>query len=149
MKRFVTCLSLFIGVAIVITCRTTKQSLITFTKMKHQFFTLIKQFEVENKLVQSNFPKNTSLALEHAENAARLLKDIFYFDEDNSDDNNFVDTYDSMSKDLNSTTSALIAANLADEILKQYGMAVGLNSTSASKLTSMSMTIQTLWLSTT
>lgn len=48
------------------------------------FFTLIKQFEVENELVQSNFPKNTSLALEHAENAARLLKDIFYFDEDNS-----------------------------------------------------------------
>lgn len=45
-----------------------------------------------------------------------------------------------MSKDLNSTTSALIAANLADEILKQYGMAIGLNSTSASKLTNMSMT---------
>ena len=52
--------------------------------MKHHFFALIKQFEVENELVQSNFPKYASLALEHAENTARLLKDIFYFDEDNS-----------------------------------------------------------------
>lgn len=105
------------------------------------FFTLIKQFEVENELVQSNFPKNTSLALEHAENAARLLKDIFYFDEDNSNDTDFRNTYDLMVKDLNGTTSALISANMADEVLKQYGLALGLNSTTIANLSNMSMSM--------
>ena len=108
------------------------------------FFTLIKQFEVENELVQSNFPKNASLALEHSENTARLLKDIFYFDEDNSNYTDFRNTYDLMTKDLNTTTSALISANMADEILKQYGLALGFDPAVVSNLanmsTSMSMT---------
>lgn len=102
------------------------------------FFTLIKQFEVENELVQSNFPKNASLALEHAENTARLLKDIFYFDEDNSNYTDFRNTYDLMTKDLNTTTSALISANMADEILKQYGLALGFDPAVVSKLANMS-----------
>ena len=102
------------------------------------FFTLIKQFEVENELVQSNFPENASLALEHAENTARLLKDIFYFDEDNSNYTDFRNTYDLMTKDLNTTTSALISANMADEILKQYGLALGFDPAVVSKLANMS-----------
>ena len=36
-----------------------------YKKEASVFFALIKQFEVENELVQSNFPKNASLALEH------------------------------------------------------------------------------------
>ena len=105
------------------------------------FFTLIKQFEVENELVQSNFPKNASLALEHAENTARLLKDIFYFDEDNSNYTDFRNTYDLMTKDLNTTTSALISANMADEILKQYGLALGFDPAVVSNLANMSMSV--------
>jgi hypothetical protein len=103
------------------------------------FFTWIKQAEVENELVRSNFPGNSSVALEHAENAAKLLKDIFYFDEDNSDDSDFRKTYDRMKEGLNSTTNALIVANLADQILKQYGMALGFNSSVVSNLANMSM----------
>ena len=99
---------------------------------------MIKQFEVENELVQSNFPKNASLALEHAENTARLLKDIFYFDEDNSNYTDFRNTYDLMTKDLNTTTSALISANMADEILKQYGLALGVDPAVVSNLANMS-----------
>ena len=102
------------------------------------FFTLIKQFEMENELVQSNFPENASLALEHAENTARLLKDIFYFDEDNSNYTDFRNTYDLMTKDLNTTTSALISANMADEILKQYGLALGFDPAVVSNLANMS-----------
>jgi hypothetical protein len=105
------------------------------------FFTLIKQFEVENELVQSNFPKNASLALEHAENTARLLKDIFYFDEDNSNYTDFRNTYDLMTKDLNTTTSALISANMADEILRQYGLALGFDPAVVSNLANMSMSM--------
>ena len=105
------------------------------------FFTLIKQFEVENELVQSNFPENASLALEHAENTARLLKDIFYFDEDNSNYTDFRNTYDLMTKDLNTTTSALISANMADEILKQYGLALGFDPAVVSNLANMSMSM--------
>jgi hypothetical protein len=105
------------------------------------FFTLIKQFEVENELVQSNFPKNASLALEHAENTARLLKDIFYFDEDNSNYTDFRNTYDLMTKDLNTTISALISANMADEILRQYGLALGYDPAVVSNLANMSMSM--------
>jgi hypothetical protein len=105
------------------------------------FFTLIKQFEVENELVQSNFPKNASLALEHAENTSRLLKDIFYFDQDNSNYTDFRNTYDLMTKDLNTTTSALISANMADEILRQYGLALGYDPAVVSNLANMSMSM--------
>ena len=105
------------------------------------FFTLIKQFEVEKKLVQNNFPDNASLALEHAENTAILLKDIFYFDEDNSDDTDFRNTYDLMMKDLNTTTSALISANMADETLIQYGLALGFDPSVVSNLANMSMSM--------
>jgi hypothetical protein len=105
------------------------------------FFTLIKQFEVENELVQSNFPKNASLALEHAENTSRLLKDIFYFDQDNSNYTDFRNTYDLMTKDLNTTTSALISANMADEILRQYGLALGFDPAVVSNLANMSMSM--------
>jgi hypothetical protein len=102
------------------------------------FFTWITQAEVENELVRSNFPGNTSFALEHAENAAKLLKDIFYFEND-TDDSDFRKTYDRMKEGLNGTTNALIAANLADEILKQYGLALGFNSSVVSNLANMSM----------
>jgi hypothetical protein len=105
------------------------------------FFTLIKQFEVENELVQSNFPKNASLALEHAENTSRLLKDIFYFDQDNSNYTDFRNTYDLMTKDLNTTISALISANMADEILRQYGLALGYDPAVVSNLANMSMSM--------
>jgi hypothetical protein len=55
------------------------------------------------------------------------------------DDKDFADTYNLISNNLNSTTNALIATNLGDEIMKQYGVAIGLNSSAASKLTNMSM----------
>ena len=38
-----------------------------------------------------------------------------------------------MTKDLNTTTSALISANMADEILKQYGLALGFDPAVVSK----------------
>lgn len=46
-----------------------------------------------------------------------------------------------MVKDLNGTTSALISANMADEVLKQYGLALGLNSTTIANLSNMSMSM--------
>lgn len=142
MKMIVAILPLLFAVAIVINFSYNKAVAHNFYKNEASvFFTLIKQVEVENELVQSNFPKNTSLALEHAENADRLLKDIFYFDEDNSDDTDFRNTYDLMVKDLNSTTSALISANVADEILKQYGLALGFDSAVISNLANMSMSM--------
>jgi hypothetical protein len=103
------------------------------------FFTLIKQFQVENELTRSNFPQNSSLALEHAKSAVGFLRKIINFVGDNLSDNDFDVSYNLSSNNLNSTTNALIAANLADEIMKQYGIAIGLNSIAASKLTNMSM----------
>jgi len=105
------------------------------------FFTLIKQLQGESELTKSNFPQNTSLALEHAENAAGFLRKIINFIEDNLNDDIDFGTYNLISSNLNSTTNALIASNLADEIMKQYGIAIGLNSSAASKLDNMSMSM--------
>jgi hypothetical protein len=57
MKRFVARLALLIGVAIVINLSYNEAVAHNFYKNEASvFFTLIKQFEVENNLVESNFP---------------------------------------------------------------------------------------------
>jgi hypothetical protein len=54
------------------------------------FFTLAKKFEVEHKLVQDNFPSNVSIALNHSENAASILKDIVSFKKEIRNDTDFL-----------------------------------------------------------
>jgi hypothetical protein len=102
------------------------------------FFTQGMLFQIENKLAASNFPSNVSVALTHSENALTLLEDIFLFNIDILDDAGFFNIYESLKGELNSTTTALVAANLADESLKQYGIALGLDVAQASRLLNMS-----------
>ena len=99
-------------------------------------------FQIENKLAGNSFPSNVSVSLTHSENALSLLEDIFVFNIEIFDDADFFNKYESLIADQNSTTTALVAANLADESLKQYGLAVGLNSSQASNLLNMSMPME-------
>ena len=102
------------------------------------FFTLVKRFEVEDTVAANNHD-NKSNSLQHSENAANILKQIFLFNNSMADNANFVITYKPIFDGLNVTTKALVAANLADESLKEYGLAQGLNITQASSLPNMTM----------
>lgn len=103
------------------------------------FFTKGMLFQIENKLAGDTFPSNVSVALTHSENALSLLEDIFLFNIEILDDADFFNKYEALLTDPNSTRTALVAANLADESLKQYGLAVGLDPSRASDLLNMSV----------
>jgi len=103
------------------------------------FFTLVKQFEIEDNLASDNLHSNESISLKHSENAASLLKHIASFNNSITGNANFVNTYRIIFDGLNLTTKALVAANLADEALKEYGLSQGLDVTQASSLLNMTM----------
>jgi hypothetical protein len=104
-----------------------------------KFFTLIKQFEVENNLSSSDLSTNKSNAFTHSKNADMLFNRIVPFKSDTHKNSNTIDKYTAIFTDLNLTTKALIAANLADESLKEYGLSHGLDSKQASNLLNMSI----------
>jgi hypothetical protein len=103
------------------------------------FFTLVKRFEIEDTIASNNHDTNKSNSLKHSENAANILKRIILFNNSITNNANFVNTYKPTFDGLNLTTKALVAANLADESLKEYGLAQGLDVTLASSLLNMTM----------
>jgi hypothetical protein len=103
------------------------------------FFTLVKRFEIEDNIASSNHDTNKSNSLQHSENAANILKRIMLFNNTMASNTNFVNTYKPIFDSLNITTKALVAANLADESLKEYGLSLGLDVTQASNLPNMTM----------
>lgn len=103
------------------------------------FFSFVKQYEVENSLASEKVATNKSLALKHSENADNLLKQLVTLDNEVANSSKFVNSYKTNFSGLNLTTKALVAANLADETLRQYGLAKGLDSNTSSSLLNMSM----------
>jgi hypothetical protein len=104
------------------------------------FFTLVKQFQVEEKLASEDMSKNKTLALKHSENAAGLFKQLLSLNNQAGNNSTITNQYNNnIFARLNTTTKALVVANLADQSLKQYGMAKGLNPSQASGLVNMSM----------
>jgi hypothetical protein len=104
-------------------------------------FTLVKRYEVEDNLASENLATNKSLALKHSENADNLSKQLVTLNKNAANTSKFVSNYKIIFTGLNLTTKALVAANLADETLKQYGLAKGLDSNTSSSLLNMSMGI--------
>jgi hypothetical protein len=66
---------------------------------------------------------NVTLAMDHAENAAKLIDDAYYFDEDIVDDADFIKKYNEALNTHNSTIHALVVAIIIDQILKDYSEA--------------------------
>ena len=102
-------------------------------------YSLIKRYEVENNLAAEKVTTNKSLALKHSENADNLLKQLVTLDKEVVNSSKFIKNYKTIFNGLNLTTKALVAANLADEALRQYGLAKGLDSKTSSSLLNMSM----------
>jgi hypothetical protein len=95
--------------------------------LKAAFLALIHQINVEIQLINTDFPSNVSIAIEHAENTAELLKKVYQFGEDIADDNDFIREYNEQLNNTNSTVQALTFANVIDEILRNYGNALEVN----------------------
>ena len=107
--------------------------------------TLVEQIKAETQLVNTNFLSNDNVsAKEHAKNAAKLMKDL---------DDNMTQTTPSSSDitqiyangQRNSTTFALVVANIVDEILRKYASAfdIGYDLTNMSNMGTMTVTMTT------
>ena len=102
-------------------------------------FTLIKQFEIEKNLASAYLYTNKSVGLIHSERADVLLDQIASINSDIIKISNFVNKYNSILPDLDLTTKALVAANIADTSLLEYGLSTGLDSKKAACLLNMSI----------
>ena len=102
-------------------------------------FTFAKRYEVEENLSSDKVPTNKSLPLQRSKNADNLFKQLVTLSKDVTNSSELVNNYNNLFSGLNLTTKALVAANLADETLKQYGLAKGLDSNASSSLVNMSM----------
>ena len=103
--------------------------------------TLVEQIKAETQLVITSFLYNENFsAHEHAINAAELMKDLeSNLTQTNPPSSGITQVYDQGQK--NSTTLALVVANIVDDILRKYGSAfdVGYDMTNMSNMMNMDM----------
>ena len=103
--------------------------------------TLVEQIKAETQLVITNFLSNLDVsANEHARNAAKLMKDLENnITQTNPPSSDIIQVYDRGQK--NSTTLAIVVANIVDDILRKYGsaFAVGYDMTNMSNMMNMDM----------
>ena len=102
-------------------------------------FSFAKRYQVEQNLSSAKVPINKSVPLQHSKNANNLFKQLTILSKDVTNSSELVNNYNKLFSGLNLTTKALVAANLADETLKQYGLAKGLDMNTSSSLLNMSM----------
>jgi len=102
-------------------------------------FTLIKQFEIEINLAAVYLYTNKSVGSIHSERADVLLGQLASINSDIIKNPNFINKYNSIFLDLDLTTKALVAANIADASLLEYGLSTGLDSKKAAGLLNMSI----------
>ena len=89
--------------------------------------TLIKKTETELDLAKDTYPSNITLSLDHSDNAARLVTDTFYTDEDVANDNDFIQRYNKEIVTANATSHTLVIATLVDEVLREYSDSIDLS----------------------
>jgi hypothetical protein len=104
--------------------------------------TLVEQIKAETELVNTNFLFNNNVSAQvHAINAAELLNDL----EDNMTEaseqssSNLIQIYEN--EKTNTTSLALVTANIVDEVLRKYGTAfdIGYDLTNMSNMGGMKM----------
>jgi hypothetical protein len=103
------------------------------------FYTLIKQFEIEKNLASKNQLSNLSSFSIHKGMADEFFYKLASLRKNVTENSNFSNQYDDTFSDLNLTTKALVSANLADEVLREYGLSIGLDPKVASGLLNMSV----------
>ena len=91
------------------------------------FISFSKLAEIELKLALESFPSNITLATNYTDNAASLVSDLYYFNDDVVDDNDFIKTYDEIMNTPNSTIQSIALINLIDEVMNNYAYSIGLD----------------------
>lgn len=89
--------------------------------------TLIEKTKTELQLANKNYPSNITLSIDHSENAARLVYNTFYADEDIANDDEFTKRYNQEITKANSTAHALVVVTLVDDVLRNYADSIDLN----------------------
>ena len=88
------------------------------------FLGLDKRTKIELELAEKNYPLNITLSMDHSDNAATLVDEIYYADDDIVEDNDFIKRYNKENSSSNSTTYALVVADLLDQVLRGYADAL-------------------------
>ena len=89
--------------------------------------TLIEKTQTELELAKKNYPSNVTLSMDHSNDAARLVYDTFYADEDVANDGEFTKRYNQELAKANVTSNALVVVTLVDEVLRSYADSIDLN----------------------
>jgi hypothetical protein len=89
--------------------------------------TLIEKTQTELELSKKNYPSNVTLSMDHSDDAARLVYDTFYADEDVANDGEFAKRYNQELSKANITSNALVVVTLVDEVLRSYADSIDLN----------------------
>ena len=89
--------------------------------------TLIEKTQTELELAKKNYPSNVTLSMDHSDDAARLVYDTFYADEDVANDGEFAKRYNQEISKSNITSNALVVVTLVDEVLRSYADSIDLN----------------------
>jgi hypothetical protein len=82
--------------------------------------TLIEKAQTELELAKKNYPSNVTLSMDHSDDAARLVYETFYADEDIANDGEFAKRYNQEISKSNTTSNALVVVTLVDEALRNY-----------------------------
>lgn len=132
-------LSIILGISLIFSLTTTITVITTNTDVNKAFghsftsddsvtfLSLAKRAITELELAKKNFPSNITIAMDHSDNAARLVNDVYYVDDDIVDDQDFIIRYDKEITSDNSTIHSLVMADLIDQVLRAYSSAVMLN----------------------
>ena len=103
--------------------------------------TIVEQIKAETQLVITNFLSDNNISAHvHARNAAGLIKELEYnITQTSPPSSDITQIYDRGQK--NSTTLALVVANIVDDILRKYGsaFAIGYDLTNMSSMMNMDM----------
>jgi len=89
--------------------------------------TLIEKTQTELELANKNYPSNVTLSMDHSDDAARLVYETFYADEDVANDGEFTKRYNQELSKANITSNALVVVTLVDEVLRNYVDSIDLN----------------------
>ena len=89
--------------------------------------TLIEKTQTELDLAKKNYPSNVTLSMDHSDDAARLVYETFYADEDVANDGEFTKRYNQEISKANITSNALVVVTLVDEVLRNYADSIDLN----------------------
>jgi hypothetical protein len=88
------------------------------------FLGLDKRTKIELDLAEKNYPSNITLTMDHTDNAAKLVYDIYFTDDNIVDDNDFIKRYHEVMNSSSLTTYAIVVADLIDETLREYANAI-------------------------